>query len=1129
MSQTESKTIFFWSILVAFILSLLVIFVTPYFLKTFEELSFRLLIAFSIFFGTVIIILLIILFRKEETQDVIKEKIAKKELEKEYKKIIDLKVKKLKQKFNNAMKIIRKSSLYRFKSKYELPWYLIMGERNEGKTTFIESSGLNFPINYEDKYTNEEDESFKWYFAEHAIFVDLAGNYIEQKENPEDSVIWNYFLKFFIKRRWKRPINGIILSVSVDTLLNKSNKELEHFAKNLRDRFDELSKAFMSSIPIYLVVTKSDKIEGFNEYFNSIALEERDEILGVTFNIENIDSGVVKPEFESLLKRLNSSVLDKMHFEWDGINKGKIFLFGEKISEVFEKTTMFVDMCFSQTRYRKSLMLRGVYFTSVVDDFKMKNESKALFVKNLLADIIFPESEIIKIDDNYRKRIRRNQIITYLISISFISCISFYMLNSFMKTNDKLIMLEKNYQEYLTKRAMTTPVNDFKDVLALYGSLQNIRNLEKDIYEDGFFNFMFFKFEDRSERLTQLYYEDLLNVFLPKVIAQIESDIKHGLKDFDKTWDSTKAYLMLEILEKRDIKYLEKYMAKSWQKEYENNENLNKTLTYHWINLLNHGFSSYSIDKSLLKTARGRLIDSSTEILTYKDWKNSFSELNSKEFSFANILESNVSLFSGTDYKIPALFTKEGYEAVLKNGKKTLDEILLNNWIIGKKVNLSDKEKEEYYNRIISLYFTDYRKYWSEAISKLNILGYTEIGALNNQLAILSSSDSPVIAILKAIKENTELYTPTEKVKMDLKNSNSTISNIASKIPVEQVEQLDVIDARSIKNLRNLFKPYNDLLDENYQAKGVLVSLFTEFNKTYQTMSLMNSAVNFDEDAFKIISNRVEGKSAPMIAQLNLIPPQIKRWYEIVMQSNWKFLLKGAKFYINQKYKEELFAYFEERLKNKYPLNRKNEIAFVKLDDFNEFFKKGGILDEFYNKYVANFVNINYENSTFTAKNIDGNSLSFSKTFIENLTKAEKIRKIFFKNDGSFGIVASIKPHDLGNSLATMEFVYDGITIFYEHGPILNKKIVWPPQTLNNSIKFNLYDLTNKIVVENYIDNDWSLFKFIDKSELINNTNNSLIFTPKNNNFKSSLLLEGSISSLFKNNSPLNFDLKEGL
>ncbi len=136
---------------------------------------------------------------------------------------------------------------------------------------------------------------------------------------------------------------------------------------------------------------------------------------------------------------------------------------------------------------------------------------------------------------------------------------------------------------------------------------------------------------------------------------------------------------------------------------------------------------------------------------------------------------------------------------------------------------------------------------------------------------------------------------------------------------------------------------------------------------------------------------------------------------------------------------------------------------------------------------------------------------------------------MFFKNDKSFGIVSSLKPHDLGNNLATMEFFYDGNTIYYEHGPILNQKIVWPPQTLDNRIKFNLYDLVNNIVVENNIDNDWGLFKFIEKLEFTQQSNNSAILIYDYEGYKSSLMLDGYINTLFTKNSPLRFSLKEEL
>lgn len=1158
MKKSIFKYVSFWFILTSFIVSLLVIFLAPFLFKSFEDLTFRLLIAFSIFFGTLIIILLSLLFKKEETQEIIKEKKEQYEIEEEYKKVISEKVKDLKLKFNDAIKIIKKSSLYKSKrkAKYELPWYLVVGDKSEGKTTLLESSGLDFPlnVNYKDNELIEErnSEDFQWYFAEHSIFIDMPGNYIEQKENPEDPVVWKEFLKIFTKKRWRRPINGIILSVSVDTLLDKSEKELEQYAKDLRDRFDELSKAFMSSIPIYFIVTKSDRIEGFNEYFATLTQDEKNEILGITFDNQNknIDTSVTRPELENLLKRLNSSILERMHYEWEQSHRGKIFLFCENFSELFEKVNLFVELCFSQTRYRKPLMLRGIYFTSVPGEYNphalvhennledSRTSTKGLFIKKLLNDIIFPESEIIKMDSNYKKRTKKSQIFAYAASFLIVTFVSFFMVKDFINHNDLLTKLEKSYQSYKIKKEAIIPSDNFDKVSEVLNNLYSIKEYEKAKSSDDFWKLLFFKVEDRGEKLSQTYYKDLEVLLLPRIAKHIEKNMRYELKNFDKTWNNTKAYIMLNNIKRRDNTYLKAYMEKNWHKVFPNDNKMQKDLNYHWSNLLTNGFKSYDINERTLKLTRKRLTKLGSEALTYKGLKTKFEQMNLKDFSFSQVLGSNVSSFKGNNHIIPGFYTKEGYNKILKEGRKLTNNILLNNWVIGKKTDLSNTEINNHYKKILSFYFSDYKKYWINALAKLRIPSYSNISALNNQLSILSSADSPAISVLRALKENTELYTPAEQLKM---NSNSQVTNAAvNTVASGQLGRAvakkalnnaqNTMDNTSIKNLRAFFKPYNSLLDKELQPSSILNNAIAKLNKTYQTMTSIYGAVTPKYDAFKIVTDRVQGKGQPMVVQLNSLPIHVKKWYRSVLQDNWRFLLKYSKSFLNTKYKEEVLVFYNERLKNKYPINKRESNNFVKLDDFSDFFRPDGIIDRFYKNYVSNFVKIHSNKSSYNMKNLDGNMLSMNKTFIQAVLRAHKIRKIFFKNDGNLGLVASIKPHDLGSNLATMELTYDDETIYYEHGPIKSKKIVWPPQSLNNVVKFNLFDLTNNSVSQNYIDNDWALFKLVDKFNIKPLSNNSVIMSYQNSEYSGSFYLKGQVSSVFsKFNSLSNFHLSEGI
>jgi len=1152
------KTVSFWVIFIAFILSLLVIFLSPYLFESFKDLNFRLLIAFSIFFSSIIIILLTILFKKDETQEKIKEKKEQLELEKEYRKVIKEKIKELRTKFKEAIKIIKKSSLYKNKRKanYELPWYLVVGDKNEGKTTLLESSGLSFPLNvdYSDNQVVEEAQtnSFQWYFAEHSVFIDMPGNYIEQKQNPEDPIIWKEFLKIFTKKRWRRPINGIILSISVETILNKSELELEQYAKSLRDRFDELSKAFMSSIPIYLIITKSDKIEGFSEYFSSITEEEKNEILGITFKSEekNIDSLVIKPELEDLLKRLNSSVLDKINYEWEPKNRGKIFAFCDNFSNFFEKANLFIEMCFSQTRYRKPLLLRGIYFTSVPGKSESlalttksgleysRSNTKGLFIKKLLNDIIFPESEIIKMDDNYKKKIKRNQYITYGISLVFITLFSFFIVKDFLFHNDLLTKLEKNYEIYLDKKSKVVPSDDFVDILDVLNRLDNIKKYNNTNTSDDFWKLLFYKVEDRKNILNQQYHTDLVRLLLPRVASFIDYNMRTELKSFNKTWDNTKAYIMLNNIKRRDKEFLTEYMAIYWNEKYPNMPKIQKQLNYHWNNILSLGFNAYDIDQKTLKLARTRLIKMGIEKLTYKEVQKKVSKMNLKDFIFANVLENNISSFSGNDYNIPGFYTKKGYKIMMKEGLMLTSQVLRNNWVLGERTDLNDIEIKEHYEKIVSFYLKDYKNYWNNALSKLRISSYNSIIHLNNQLSLLSSSDSPVISVLKALKENTQLYTPEEELQMksDDKVKNIVVNKVASgqisRIAAKKVlnSSILIMDNKSVKSLREFFKPYNDLLDDKYQASNVLKAAINKMNYTYQLMTSIQGAITPEYDSYKIVKDRIDGKSQPIVVYFNSLPIHVKKWYRYVLQNNWKYLLKNTKSYINKKYKEEVYSFYTRRLANKYPIDKKENKNFVKLDDFADFFKKNGVFDSFYNKYLSIFVSVNSTTYEYSFKNLDGNRVNIDKSVLNSLLKAYKIRRIFFKNSGRLGFDAMIKPRDLSSNLATMYLLYDNQSIYYEHGPIINKKLIWPPKSMNNVVKYKLFDLSNSLITEEYIDNDWALFKLIDNFSVDLSRNNEGIFTYKEGKYTGSYFIKGEIVNMFNRDGSLsNFYLSENL
>ena len=101
-----------------------------------------------------------------------------------------------------------------------------------------------------------------------AVFLDTAGRYTTQQSHRDlDAGAWNGFLKLLKKSRPHRPINGVLVTVSVADLLQESPAEREAHTQAIRARVHELYQELGVRFPVYVLVTKSDLLAGFMEFF----------------------------------------------------------------------------------------------------------------------------------------------------------------------------------------------------------------------------------------------------------------------------------------------------------------------------------------------------------------------------------------------------------------------------------------------------------------------------------------------------------------------------------------------------------------------------------------------------------------------------------------------------------------------------------------------------------------------------------------------------------------------------------------------------------------------------------------------------------------------------------------------
>src|SRR6185436_20593637 len=152
-------------------------------------------------------------------------------------------------------------------------------------------------------------------------------------------------------------------------LLVQTPAERAGHIRAVRQRVDEIYAYFKIRFPIYVLLTKADLIAGFTDFFEDLGKEEREQVWGFTFPLDDGeptgDLGArVKAEYDALLHRLNDRLLTRLEQERDPARRALIFGFPGQMALLRDVLDEFLTGCFRPSQFETPLLLRGVYLTS---------------------------------------------------------------------------------------------------------------------------------------------------------------------------------------------------------------------------------------------------------------------------------------------------------------------------------------------------------------------------------------------------------------------------------------------------------------------------------------------------------------------------------------------------------------------------------------------------------------------------------------------------------------------------------------------------------------------------------------------------------------------------------------------
>ncbi len=973
----------------------------------------------------------------------------------------------LKEKFRQAFTLINKNTGGQ-QLLSRLPWYMIIGSPGCGKTTLLANSGLEFPLAGQLGETAVKGvggtKNCDWWFSREAVLLDTAGRYTSRDSHSElDRAAWEQFLALICKFR-KKPINGVLVAIGVDELLTASPGGLNEQINAARQRVSELNACFKVKLPVYLLLTKTDLLPGFSEFFESYGYREREQVFGLTFT--DTDTGVMA-EFEQAFAALMHSLCHqqwrRMEQERDSGRKKSIYLFSHQVAALKNALKELVSAFCHQDDFTRGGIVRGVYFTSgtqhgaPIDNLlanvatslglNAKNtlsfplEARSYFIKNLLQELVFKEANAFGVFTAYEKRKKR--LLTGAFSLAGAMTLLLlagwyfsYQDNKTLirQTDRQLLSWLKQYQ-HSGKEAMAVPqglqpLNQLTNMLASLKAQQG-----------GFLQLGLGQAGALNDAVNESY-QRLANVIvIPWVKTLFERQLTRSNVDSGVIFQNLKAYLMLDREQDRDIDFLMAQTSISWQQQNRlSKEQLNSLLS-HFQQLLHEPGLRVNLDQQVITRAQNKLKQSQLADLYYHQFKQSYLGNTSFMLTMEDIAGpawQDVFAAPPQPEKVLSLFySREFFEKV----EQELLEAFLHDhgrysWVLGEQEQEPDLRRLK--SDIMDLYAHDYIKAWKSLLGQLHIDAFTELSRGIRALESASGSHSPFIYLLNTLELNTRLSKPglmdkTQELLGKGFSGESRLQRLA-----DQGAGLGNEKLSPKERVTQAFATINGVNDEAsklaYQDK-----LLNALSELFVHLSLLSQ-----QSGQGIVSETKQEhkpvKGLRTFAVRQAMP--LKRWLVQISQETENALWYGASKEVARVWQQSYLTQCQKITGQGYPfmpLARQE----VLLQDFSALFARSGLLQRFYDKYLDKL--IDNVSAPWRWKGEVPAKLLYSQQALRFFEQANLIRQSYFDISGDNPFVElEFTPVYLDPRVRRFSLNISGQPVTYQFGPPITKKIAWP-------------------------------------------------------------------------------------
>ncbi|WP_339520100.1 type VI secretion system membrane subunit TssM [Pseudomonas proteolytica] len=1037
------------------------------------------------------------------------------------------------------------NNMERRRSLYQLPWYLVLGEENAGKTSLITRSNQSFALSHVTKAgvrAHQEEQlayPVDWWIGDEAVLIDPPGEFLSHPELTGDEAaqsgavqgkvkpvlpagthprLWSHLLDWLTRNRSRRALNGVVLVIDVQALLAQRPEQRKAHANLLRTRLFELTRQLGTRLPVYVTLSKFDLLEGFEEFFARLSRSGREDLLGFTFSLDAVEDfdawlAELKRQYQTFVDCLIEQVFNSTRVSRTLDERDRLQALMHQMAGLRPALFGFLSEMLGSDRFTTPALVRGLYFSSVLQQGTLSNAfvkeagqayqlpppppevkptggTAVYFAQQLFQRVIYPEAGLA--GDNIKVARSKRRLLIAGFSIASLGCLvvigtwQFY----FNINRDKAASVLAKSQEF-SERDIDAKVDPTGRNLLL--PLDQIRDavLVYGDYRQAWpllSDMGLYQGRAIGPTVDEAYLNLLSKRFLPAIASGVLDAINTAPAGSNQQLTALRVYRMLEERQNRRPAIVEEWVAKQWQRAYPGQGQLQADLMGHLGYALKYADADLPHYRERIAQVQQRLRQLPMAERVYMSLKQDALERLHRPLDLRNEVGPAFDIVYrplNTDQEGSGLQLPPLLTAKgFKDYFEPGTEGIIELAMIDQWV-LGERQRLDYSD--------EDRKVLTQRIRALYSADYVDSWrrALN-QFAVTDFDDlSHGVAVLEQV---TGPAAPLRRLLETLRD-NSVIYPTMPLAEGQAPLKLDKVPEgqQQAAGIRRAFSSLSELIT----ARGEQPSYYEETLRSVSAVYDYAKAVHDNPDpgkaALKTVLNRFSLDGTDPIANLQRVavglPEPLNQHVKKLADQTSQVLVIAALRELEKRWDSEIYSFYRDRLAGRYPFKASGEDA--SLEDFEAFFGPRGRLQQFHDQYLSVFLKDNLD--ALYSDSLGGYLVR--SDVLEQLKKIERIRDTFFNHRGHLAVQLTIEPLALSATRLSSMLSVDGQLIPYQHGAPQRTGLVWPNSLGNtNGSQLTLVHSTGNTASLSYR-GPWSLFRLLSRGHLNGRTDTSVDLT----------------------------------